>query len=159
MLATASCGGQSPRFLHRPFGLKHPDRAAAGPLGHIHGPICGIGQIFGASSTVRPAGNAYAGVYRDLMVPQVERLLQSGENSLCHGQWVSVIPLRVGEEYRELISAESCNKTICALLQAFPHSNQQRIAGRVPMCVVDWLEAVEIDEKDRALSPASPRFS
>ena len=141
--------------------LEHSDGAPAGSFGHIHGPIGCIGEILSPPAAVRSGGNADAGIYRDLVAHYIKWPLECGENALCDEQGIGVIIVRGGKQQSELVSAQPGHKSIpgSAFLQAIAHSDEQRIAGRVPMCVIDWLEAVEINKKNRALFQASPGLS
>ena len=61
------------------------------------------------------------------------------------------LPLRAVQERHELVAAEARQRRRRASLGAQPlgHRDQQRIADRVPETVVDGLEVIEIDERDR----------
>ena len=62
--------------------------------------------------------------------------------------------LQSGQQQRELVAAEPCHEISGAQLLAPGGSRlaQQAIAGRVPVGVVELLEVVEVEHRDRHVS-------
>ncbi len=83
--------------------------------------------------------------------PTTERVLEAIEKSLGEVDDVSVLAAAVGDEEREFVSAESCQRVVLAQasLKPLDHGFEKVVAHGVAQTVVDVLEPIEVQEHDR----------
>ena len=102
-------------------------------------------------------GDADAGGDEDVSLADGERLLEALEDSLRQHECIGGIPI-LGVEDDELVARDTTDHAAVGerVAQSCRHRHEHVVAGLMSEGVVDVLEAVDVDEKDRRLSGKSP---
>nr|WP_239002945.1 hypothetical protein [Rhodovastum atsumiense] len=145
--------------LHARIHLGFEEAPAATPvlLGPIQRHARPLEQRIGIDPIRRREADADAGADDDLVALQLERRAERLDHPA--GQAGSVLRLvHVGLDDGELVATEPRQRVGLAqqLLQSGGNGAQQRVAHRMAERVVDFLEAVEVDQADGA-APATTR--
>ena len=140
------------------------DRLAGG-LGGVHRGVRGEQHVAAVVRVVRRRGHADAGLRVQHDVAQLDRLDQALLERAAAGHR-RVVAARVGQDHRELVAAEPGEQVrglegVQRAREAADHRLEELVADRVAEGVVDLLEVVEVDQREREArawrGPAPPR--
>ena len=131
--------------------LVHPWReeaeaVATGRFGFIHRKICQTQQLIRRAAVLGNQGDTNACANQLFHAAHGIGLanLRQQFGATCHNLFLAI---QILEDDGEFVSADARGKAVAieSIAQAFGHLTQQHVPGLMPACVVDNLEAVEIE--------------
>ena len=148
MIASRRSNSNARRVLHARIHVRLEEAigATSVSLGSVHGQVRVLQQLIRVSTIVRSQGDADAGVGGELVATSFTRLSESlvdSRHQINNVNWI----LHTGLNDRKLVSTQSGNDIGLSETAAQTRSRrfQQFITDRVPECVVDGLEMIEVE--------------
>ena len=120
-------------------------------LGLVHGLVGMAHELLGIGTVLRVQGHTQAGRYLQARIAHLHRLGRGLQQPGQHGFAGVVGAGQRGQHGHKLIAAHACQGVALAqhFFQALGQGNQQLVAHRVAVLVVDGLEAVQIEKHHR----------
>ncbi len=136
--------------------IEEPLGVPPGRLGLVHGEIGALEQLVHAAPLVAEEGDADAGRAVVLLRPHLERAVELGQQLLRHlfglQRRLRGVGIQAFEHDHEFVAPETGHGIggAHALLQPLRHLHEQAVPHVVAEGVVEVLEVVQVDEKQRA---------
>src|SRR3990172_8253329 len=125
----------------------------------IHGDISFLQQYLGLVSVIGEDTDTYACSNKDILSFQYKRFVQCVDDLFCNSRNIVYLS-DIYEHNAKLITTQSSYNLAltCCIFNPFSHCTQQRVTCCVPQCVIDDLEAVQIEEQygQETIMPARP---